>query len=344
MSLPIYINVVSGLFLEIHKLLDHYVNNGYHALMNALKYPLGIVITLYIVLLGYSISQGWVRLSMSQFVKSALKIAIIYTFAMNWDFFSANVIQFIQGGANQLGGVIFHASNPSVSYYGHGGIEAALQKILVQFTKIGFWFWKRGSWHSVTPYLEGIIIWGSGISLLLVAMFQLILANIMLALLFVSAPLFIGFAIFKPTQGLFDRWLGNVVSFSLLILFVSIVLGFVLSITNWAISGINKNNLMTLNVVTFVPIVLVVFIGIGLVKRVASLAHEIGMATSTLAFSTNLANTIGEYIGGEFSQWGSVSRHTRDSMTIVRCSLPLDSDSSREMYATLQSRLRRGDV
>jgi len=285
-------NVVSGLFDQIHHLLDQYVNKGYQALVDALKYPLGISVTLYIVLLGYSVTQGWVPLSINQFVKSALKIGIIYVFAMNWEFFSSNVVQFIQGGAEQLGGIIFYANDHAAIHSGSGGIESALQSILTQFIKVGLWFWKRGGLYSITPYFEGIIVWASGMILLLVAIFQLILANIMLSILFVSAPLFISFALFKPTQGLFDRWLGNAVSYALLIFFVSVVLGFVLNITNWSISGINSKNLINLSIVSFVPIVLAVFIGIGLIKRVANLAHEIGMAISTLSGSSGLAMRI----------------------------------------------------
>jgi len=336
MAIPIYINVVSGLFAQIHHLLDQYVNKGYVALAEALKYPLGIAVTLYIVLLGYSITQGWVKLSISHFVKTAIKIGLIYTFAMNWDFFSANVVRFIQEGSNQLGGIIFYANNHSTFHYGNNGIESALQSILIQFTKIGLWFWKRGNWYSPTPYLEGLVVLASGVSLLLIAMFQLILANVMLALLFIAAPLFIGFTLFKPTQGLFDRWLGNIVGFALLILFVSIILGFVLSISNWAISGINEKTLIHLSAASFVPIVLVVFIGIGLIKRVASLAHEIGMAISTLSSSTNLANTIAHYAGSE-STLGITTK------TMLINGLRSDSVSAEGMYAALRSRLRRGE-
>jgi len=332
MAIPIYINVISGIFSQIHHLLDQYVHQGYVALAEALKYPLGISVTLYIVLLGYSITQGWVKYSISEFVKTALKIGLIYTFAMNWDFFSTNVVGFIQEGSNQLGGIIFYANNHASIHNGNNGIESALQSILVQFTKLGLWFWKRGSLYSPGPYLEGTVVWASGIALLLIATFQLILANIMLAILFVAAPLFVGFALFEPTQGLFDRWLGNIVGFALLILFVSIVLGFVLSIAHWAISGINEKNLMQLSAVTFVPIVLVVFIGIGLIKRAASLAHEIGMGISTLSSSMKLANTV----------MNSTLR--MGSKVILKNGLTSDSNAAEGMYAGIRSRLRRGDI
>lgn len=295
MSYPIYMNVVSGLFAQVHMLLDKYVNNGYTALAAALKYPLGIVVTLYIVLLGYSITQGWVKLSFSEFVKSALKIGLIYSFAMNWEFFSSNVVQLIQEGSNQLGGIIYYANTHTSGgfQYSDNGIEAALQSILVHFTKMGVWFWKQGGFRTFAPYIEAIVIWGLGVLLVLVAMFQLILANIVLSILFVSAPLFITFALFKPTQGIFDRWLGKIISYALLIFFVSVVLGFVLSMTNWAVSGIDAQHLLNLRTVSFVPISIVVCIGIGLLKHVVTLSHDIGNAVSTVSSSSNFGNRLG---------------------------------------------------
>ena len=113
------------------------------------------------------------------------------------------------------------------------------------------------------------------------------------ATLFVGAPLFISFALFKSTQGIFDRWLGKIVGYALLIFFISIVLGFVLSIANWAVSGIDQRHLLDLRTVSFIPIAIVVCIGIGLLKHVVTLSHDIGNAISTASSSSKFGNHIG---------------------------------------------------
>jgi len=201
---------------------------------------------------------------------------------MNWGFFSHNVIDFIQQGSSQLGAILLKSNKEFSSINPQQGIEGALQSVLTHFTKIGYWLWRRGSWHSISPYFEAIVIWGAGMVLVIYVMLQLITANIMLSILFVMAPLFIGFMIFQPTQRLFDRWAGHVISYALLILFVSVLLSLILSITQWAISDITEYNLLNiLSIVTFVPIVLVCFISIALIKRVTRMAHDIGLNFST---------------------------------------------------------------
>jgi len=291
--MPHYFNILIGLFSEIHKILDHYVFHAYHQLADVLRYPIALSVTLYIVLLGYSISQGWVSLSISHIVKVTLKIAIIYTFAMNWDFFSRTVVDFIQGGSNQLGGLLLQGNQHGLDT--QAGVEGALQSVLKHFTKIGYWCWRRATWHSFGPYFEAIVIWGSGIALVIYSAIQLLVSDIMLSILLSLAPLFVAFTVFKKTQYLFDRWVGYLISYALLILFVSVLLCFVLSICEWATSGMTDKNIMsTMFITSFAPIVLVCFISMALIRRVAKMAYDIGMGVSSMASSEGWGSRVGE--------------------------------------------------
>lgn len=282
--MPSYFNVILGLFDGIHHFLNQYVFDGYHQMVLALRAPIALCIAIYVICLGYSVSQGWLNLSVSYIVKLVLKLSIIYTLAMNWDFFSHNVIDFVQQGSSQLGSMLLKSNKGFASIHPDQGIEGALQSVLIHFTKIGYWLWRRGAWHSISPYFEAIVIWASGLALVIYATLQLITANIMLAILFVLAPLFVGFMIFHPTQHLFDRWAGHVISYALLTLFVSVLLSLVLGIAQWAISGIHENNLIsTLSIASFVPIVLVCFVSIALIKRVSVMARDIGLSFSTMS-------------------------------------------------------------
>ena len=104
MPVPIYADVIERFFTEaLDPILHNYVYNGYQALASHLRVPLGTAVVLYIALMGLSISQGWIKLSMGNFIKSALKIGLIYTFAMNWALFSSWVVDGVQGSAGQIG-------------------------------------------------------------------------------------------------------------------------------------------------------------------------------------------------------------------------------------------------
>ncbi len=66
MSIVSYMTIVEQLFTELDVLLNNYVFHAYNALAGYLRAPLGLAIVLYIVLMGLSITQGWVKLSMGK--------------------------------------------------------------------------------------------------------------------------------------------------------------------------------------------------------------------------------------------------------------------------------------
>lgn len=293
--------IIIELFSELDLLLHNYVYNGYNALAHALKYPLGLAITLYIVILGMSIMHGWVKVSMGNFVKSALKIGLIYVFAMNWSFFSDYAVQLIQGGAGDIGNVLIKATPMAVPDFENSGINGAMQLVLTEFTTVGDLVWNKGGFSNISPYFTAIVIWGFGYALILVSVFELALAKIMLSILFATAPLFVSFTLFKPTHGFFDRWLGAIVGFGLLLIFVSAMLALALSVAQWAIVDMFASKAAGVNLVGYVPVMVVGFLGIGIILRASNLAQSIGGAVTTSSASSLLAGTIGGAVGGTFA-------------------------------------------
>ena len=193
--LPAYLTIIERLFTELDLLLNNFVFNGYSALANYLKTPLGLSIVLYIILMGLSISQGWVKLAMGNLVKASIKLAFIYMAAMNWGWFSHNVVDSLNKGVGEIGRVLVSATPVPIPHFAGEGINGAMQSVLIEFTDIGNWIWSRGAWNNISPCFTAVLIWGFGYALILVAIFELVLAKIMLAILFSTAPLFISFTL-----------------------------------------------------------------------------------------------------------------------------------------------------
>ncbi len=294
----LYNTVIAKLFTEMDILLDSYVHEGYNALADHLREPLGVAVVLFIVLMGISISQGWVKLSMANFIKAAIKIGLIYTFAMNWSIFSEWIVGGIEGSAGQIGDWLVQATPLHIPSFVGLNINEALQLVLTEFTETGQAIWKLGGINHFSPYFSAIVVWGFGYALVLVAVFEILLAKIMLAILFVTAPLFVCFTLFKITHPFFDRWLGAIVGFSLMIIFVSAMLGLALSITQWALVDIYASDAMDLTIVSFVPVIIVGFLGIGVILKAAQLAQSIGATVASTSGSELLAGTVGGFIGG----------------------------------------------
>jgi len=320
MAIPSYMSIIERLFTELDVLLHQYVFHAYQALAHYLRVPLGLAMVLYIVLMGLSITQGWVKLSMGNFVKSSLKLALIYTAAMHWGWFSHWVIDLINQGAGQIGDVLIDATPVPMPHLAGTGINGAMQSVLIEFSKIGAWVWDQGSWHNMGPCFTAMLIWGFGYALILVAVFELVLAKIMLAVLFAVAPLFIGFTVFKPTHPFFDRWLGACVGFGLLMIFVSSMLALALSIAQWAIAGTYVAHAANLSLVGFVPIMIVGFMGVGIILKAAQLAQAIGGTITTTSGSLLLAGAIGGAVGSSMSTLKIPMRGLRSVKTLISSS------------------------
>jgi type IV secretion system protein VirB6 len=328
-----YFNVVHYLFSNVHHLLDHYLYAGYHALSDYIKTPLRLLMVLYVVMLGYGITQGWVQWHYSVLIKTVVKLSIIYTLCINWDFFSRYVVDFLVSGSNEVALVFFKINQQGdIGAHAHS-VEDGLQSILTQFVKIGYWLWRRASWHSMSPFVEAILIWFSGIALVLVAAIYFILADVMFAILLILSPLFFAFLIFPVTRSLFDKWLGYLISYAFLNILMALSVSFILNMASSVIQAINSHNLInTLLVTSFIPILMMSVFGIYVVRQVVYIARTIGAGFSSMSIAQSLSSDATTLLNREQQIWQQIKL----SAGCAELNLP-DVD-----YAYLLTKLRRG--
>ncbi len=298
MSVIGFNTIIVRLFAELDMVLNHFVYNSYASLATHLKTPLAAAAMIYIILLGYSITAGWVQASMSNFIKSAVKLGLVLMFALQWDVFSHWVVEGIEGGASQIAGWLMNGVNHDLFTVGNDSVNLALQKTFSEFTRIGALLWHKGSWHALGPYLNALFVWGAGLVFVGLAVFELALAKIMLAILFGTAPLFVGFTLFKPTHGFFDRWLGAIVGYALMFIFVSVMLALALYLAEWSLAGILVGNVLHFNIVGWLPIALVCALGVGIILSAAKLAQSIGGTVTTAAGASLVAGAVGGAVSG----------------------------------------------
>lgn len=304
MNTPLYTTLIPDLFGAIDQLLNHYVKNGYAVLADKLKEPLGLGVVVYFCVMGISLSQGWSRLSFSAFMKSIIKITIIYMLAMSWQNFSFFFVNGIEGSAGQIGDYLVSASAVALPHFAGSGINGALQSVLIEVTRVGAWAWQTGSFHNVSPYFNAIVIWIFGFCALAFAIVEILLAKMMLSLFFTLAPLFIALTLFKSTQGLFDRWLGDIIGFSLFLIMIPAALTLALNVMHWSVSDLYASRSGTDNIVAWVPIMIVGILDLILIKNVASFAKSIGGGVSTASGSSMLAAGIGSFLGSAIAKKG----------------------------------------
>lgn len=311
MNTPTYLTIIDQLFTLLDQLLKNYAYNGYRSLAEHLRYPLGLAIVLYFILMGFAIVQGLVRASMGEFIRSAIKLSLIYTFAMRWDAFSYYFMQGITESMGQIGDWLITASPIPLPDFAGTGINGALQSVLIEVTEVGNWVWMKGGFNAWSPLLTALAIWIFGYIALILSVVEILLAKMMLAILFTLAPLFISFTLFKPTQGLFDRWLGAIFGFSLFLVFVPAAIALLLNFMHWTIAKQHLEHAAHLSLVGFVPLMMVSILGSSLIVQVTDYAKAIGNSIISSSGSSLLAGTVGGFIGGSLASLSRVHQSFR---------------------------------
>lgn len=348
---PDYSNIVEQLFSTLDQILNNYIYNGYSSLVDHLKYPLGLAVTLYIMLMGISISQGWIKLSLGEFIKSAVKIGLIYWFAMNWSSFSYYAVQGVEGSAGEIGEWLVQASPISLPQFAGSGINGAMQSVLIEVTKIGAWTWGMASFSNIGPYFCALAIWTFGFASIALAITEIILAKLVLAILFATAPLFITFTLFKPTNGMFDRWLGSVLGFCLFLIFVPAAVVLSLDFMQLTLANHYADHASLMTIAGFVPICFVCILGVALILAVTGLAMQIGGAASVATGNAMLAGAVGGFIaGGITSKTTALTGGRMIGQGISHIGRGIDnvfdnkiSSTSSMVMESIKTRLRRGE-
>lgn len=307
-----YNTIIAQLFTELDALTHAYVFNGYKAMSHALALPLFSAGVIAISLLGLSISMGWVKGSLQNLTKLVIKISLVYAFTMNWGVFSQYVYTVMTEAGGELGQQLIQATPLPIPIVGGTGINGALQFAFNEFIQLGHLAWSEGSiglHTNIQPYIGAVIILASGIGMVLVGLFELALAKIMTALLLATAPLFIGFTLFKPTQTFFDRWLGSVVGFALLPVFVSAMIALSLAMSQLALAGAFAKKALNIDGMdVYIVSATVGLLGMFVIQRAASLAQSIGGSVST----SGVGGFVAGAVMGAMSQSRGLMNHGKN--------------------------------
>lgn len=281
MSKHDYTRIILDLSTKVDAITQSFTVNGYKAMSQALAKPLGTLCVLFIILTGYSILRGLIKTPMQEFIKVAIRIGVVYMLAMNWDVFASYFLGLFVDGASGLGGVMMKANQSQMSFGGRSNINGSLQSVFTDIINVGSFAVKKSSYRNLTPWVTGMLIYISGIAVVGLAFFEILLAKLMLAICMSVAPLFFCFTLFDQTRSYFDRWLGTLVGYSMLLVFVSTVVGICLEMVHWVISPLQGNQSVNITMTDWIPLLLVSALSIMAILAVTGVAKGIGGSCST---------------------------------------------------------------
>lgn len=198
------------------------------------------LVTLYVILWGWATLRGTVSEPIGDGIARLVKITVILAASLNMLYYNGWIVNFLYNTPDALASVIT-------------GTSAATSTSFLD-TFMGQMFDMSDSYKSLANSRIGfpdftllVMSWAialSGLLLTLFGAFLTMLAKVGLAITLALGPIFIFTTLFESTKRFFDVWLGQVINFILLIVFVgaglhliNTIIGTWITTNSGAISG-----------------------------------------------------------------------------------------------------------
>ena len=299
--------VVTTLFDTIDKVLNSAVASNVSTLIAEATPVVAIFLTISLMVRGvYSALNPGGGEPLSELIRQYVTIAIILSFATAGGLYQSDILGLIQTLPDTLATKLQGLN--STPYTGIAGlIDGAttncIEAIKTQFDGAGI------SANGLMSLVIGIILLIATIAITGLGAGFVLMAKVLLYVVLSLGPLAIFCLLWKPTAGVFSRWVGNVINYSLVIVILALVFGLLMTLFANMISGfINGDGVfdalstvLGMCLLTVVA-VLVLFqvpqvassFGAGIHAHIGDAARAAMMSGSTMGRMSNiLANGIG---------------------------------------------------
>ena len=318
-------------------LIGGQIEGSYAALLapgGAFSTALTIGLTIYVAIIGYRLILGQAGLTLGELVPHFVKIGLILALVTNWPAYQALVFGVLFHGPEQLADVITGQAAGAT----HGGILDAVQTLFNRLTDYAGNAWTQrpalsalpvapitppvipgaispaatlpAAATSALPFALGAaqfvaaLLWLSAGVMLAASIGVLLVVRIILALLLLFGPVFVAFALFAPTRGLFEGWLRTAVKFALVPLFTLPLTAVMVLLAGPLAAGLGDSPIVTIRDGPVLPIALIVFVFAAVIVQAARLGGGIAGGIRlprgrVVPASSNTVTTIGSAGGSQ---------------------------------------------
>ncbi|BEV10666.1 type IV secretion system protein [Asticcacaulis sp. DW145] len=255
---------ISGALMSVDCQIGRVVEDSFGRLFGDGGYlgtALTFCLTLYIAFLAFGLITGRTRLTLTTMTPKVLAIGLVLTFVTAWPAYQTVVYNLLTRGPDEIAAALTGSDE---------GASAAFAKrldvLFLHFADAATAF-EQTSQASPTaapttapsvqnpqpvapPIRNGKssasdMLWSSGLILLLSTVGVLVLSRLILTLLLALGPLFVVFALFTQTRGLFEGWLRTSIGFAFIPMLVTLGGSAALSLLTPAILAISGDPMQT---------------------------------------------------------------------------------------------------
>ncbi|WKL58310.1 type IV secretion system protein [Asticcacaulis sp. ZE23SCel15] len=244
---------ISGALISVDCQISQVVESSFARLFGSggmLGSVLTALLTLYIAFLAYGLITGRTRMTLTTMSPRVLAIGLVLTFVTAWPAYQTVVYNLLTRGPDEIaaaltgspgGATIAFSRRLDVLFVHFADAATALENSTAQTAQTTTSLMRNGKTTASD------LLWGSGLILLLSTVGTLILSRLILTLLLATGPIFVIFALFSSTRGLFEGWLRTAVGFAFVPMLVVLGGSACLTLLSPVILAISNDPLKALN-------------------------------------------------------------------------------------------------
>lgn len=276
-------NIISTFITTISNVVEGSVGNNSANIASAISPVFAAAIGLYIVYVMYEILYTQNRPMIGEIFKNIAMLAVVGAFTYHANYYHQYVIPFVLNSGDQL----------SAAVTGTTDVATSVDNLWVTLTNTMEDFWTEatgqlgmtdfGLWIKVG--LIYAIGYAGGCILIFYTTVFICISKFMVGMVLSVGILFICFAPFKSTRGMFSSWCGACLNYILLNVFYTIAFGFVMNLIE-STTSFDAANVSFMAVLT---LLLVVVISVFMIEQIGTLCSSLtgGVGINGLTAAAN---------------------------------------------------------
>ncbi len=221
-------NFINDLLNVVDTLTGHFVERGYQAISNDIRVS-GLLTSILVLYIIYHLALVYYdKEPFSGVASHILKISLVFVLALNWDVFHRVIYNFVTNEPMHISKILIDAyGNVSDSH------SASLNDVWVMGMDVVTSLFKNAPFSIKGFFIAlfaTLLIFTATLLFTVIALGYIILSKFFVAIYLGIAPYFILMYLFRGTQGMTQSWVQALLNYSLIPVFVSVVLLFTMSL------------------------------------------------------------------------------------------------------------------